>query len=59
MEGSFSSEKQAAVDTRFLHITMDMMQIWNDRTDGAWLDVEQTIVWTPGKPYRQSIYNVE
>lgn len=59
MEGSFSSEEQAEKDTTYLHITLDMKQIWKDRKDGAWLYVEQTAAWTPGKPYRQRIYHLE
>ena len=59
MEGSYSSEKQAKKDTSFLHITLDMKRIWETRTDGAWLYVEQTAAWTPGKPYRQRIYHLE
>ncbi len=59
MEGSYSSEKQAKKDTVFLHITLDMKQIWPYRTDGAWMYVEQTAGWTPGKPYRQRIYHLE
>lgn len=59
MEGSFSSEEQAQADTNYLHITLDMQQIWKDNTEGAWLYVEQTAAWTPGKPYRQRIYHLE
>lgn len=59
MEGAFSSEEQAQSDSAYFHITLDMKQIWNDRTDGAWLYVEQTAASTPGQPYRQRIYHLE
>lgn len=59
MEGSFSSEEQSKEDTTFLNITLDTKQIWKDNKDGAWLYVEQTAAWTPGKPYRQRIYHLE
>lgn len=59
MEGSFSSEEQAKADTNYLHITLDMRRIWKTNDDGAWLYVEQTAAWTPGKPYRQRIYHLE
>jgi hypothetical protein len=59
MEGQYSSEKQSIADTNYMHITLDMMQIWEDRKDGAWLYVEQTAAWTPGKPYRQRVYHLE
>tara|TARA_R110002050_G_scaffold11122_2_gene37863 strand:- start:64257 stop:64871 length:615 start_codon:yes stop_codon:yes gene_type:complete len=59
MEGKYSSQKQAEADTNYMHITLDMVQIWEDNKDGAWLYVEQTAAWTPGKPYRQRVYHLE
>lgn len=58
MQGSFSSEEQALADTNYMHITLDMYRIWNNDASGAWLYVEQTAAWTPGKPYRQRVYRV-
>ena len=59
MEGQYSSKKQAEADTNYMHITLDMVQIWKKSKDGAWLYVEQTAAWTPGKPYRQRVYHLE
>ena len=58
MQGAFSSEAQAKADTNYHHITLDMQRIWPNSTNGAWLYVEQTAAWTPGKPYRQRIYHL-
>ena len=59
MEGSFSSERQAAADSAYFHITLDMRQIWNQDPTGAWLYVEQTAASSPGQPYRQRIYHLQ
>ncbi len=59
MEGAYSSLAQSEADTNFLHITLDMKQIWLENENGAWLYVEQTAAWTPGKPYRQRIYHLQ
>lgn len=59
MEGAYSSFEQSEADTNFLHITLDMKQIWTDNENGAWLYVEQTAAWTPGKPYRQRVYHLQ
>ncbi|NPD44869.1 MULTISPECIES: chromophore lyase CpcT/CpeT [unclassified Lentimicrobium] len=59
MEGAYSSLAQSEADTNFLHITLDMKQIWPQNKDGAWLYVEQTAAWTPGKPYRQRVYHLQ
>lgn len=59
MEGAYSSLAQSEADTNYLHITLDMKQIWPENNDGAWLYVEQTAAWTPGKPYRQRVYHLQ
>ena len=59
MEGEYSSESQSLADTNYLHITLDMVRIWEENDDGAWLYVEQTAAWTPGQPYRQRVYHLE
>lgn len=59
MEGTYSSLAQSEADTNYLHITLDMKQIWPENKDGAWLYVEQTAAWTPGKPYRQRVYHLQ
>lgn len=59
MRGYYSSEAQAKRDTSYLSILLAMEPIWNDRNDGAWLYVEQAAAWTPKKPYRQRVYQLE
>lgn len=59
MQGAYSSEEQSLNDTNYLHITLDMRQIWEESMDGAWLYVEQTAAWTPGQPYRQRVYHLQ
>ncbi len=58
LEGSYSSERQSLQDSSYFHITLDMKRIWPENTDGAWLYVEQTAASSPGRPYRQRIYQV-
>lgn len=59
MTGSFSSEEQAAADTNFYNIHLEMAQIWNDREDAIWLYVEQAASWSLEKPYRQRVYRLK
>jgi hypothetical protein len=56
MTGSFSSRAQADADPDYYEITLKMVHIWRDRTDGIWLYVEQAMAGKP--PYRQRIYHV-
>jgi hypothetical protein len=58
MVGSFSSEEQAAADSDFLDIRLEMVQIWPARTEGRWLYVEQASALTLDQPYRQRIYRL-
>ncbi len=58
MTGSFSSEEQAAIDTNYFNIELEMVQIWKDRTDGPWLYIEQAVAETKDKPYRQRVYQI-
>lgn len=58
MTGSFSSQEQASLDTHFLDIRLQMVQIWPERIDGRWLYVEQASAVSPDKPYRQRIYRL-
>ena len=58
MTGSFSSQEQSQLDTAFLDIRLQMVQIWPDRTDGRWLYVEQASALTLDHPYRQRIYRL-
>ena len=59
MTGSFSSAAHAAADTNFYDIRLEMARIWPERTDGAWLYVEQAAAWALEKPYRQRVYHVQ
>ena len=58
MTGSFSSEEQAQADSNFFDIRLEMIQIWQDRSDGKWLYVEQAAASSLDKPYRQRVYRL-
>ena len=58
MTGSFSSARQAEQDSTFFDIRLEMVQIWPNRDDGAWLYVEQAAATHLDQPYRQRIYHV-
>lgn len=58
MSGSFSSAAQAAVDSAYYDIRLEMKPIWTDRTDAAWLYVEQAVAGMTDRPYRQRVYRV-
>jgi hypothetical protein len=58
MTGSFSSQEQAASDSNFYDIRLEMVRIWEERTDGVWLYVEQAAARMLDKPYRQRIYRL-
>lgn len=58
MTGSFSSQEQAAADSSFLDIRLEMVPIWKERSDAHWLYVEQATAATPDSPYRQRVYRV-
>lgn len=58
MVGSFSSQEQAAEDESYFHIRLVMAPIWEERTDGYWLYVEQAAKGYFDKPYRQRVYHV-
>lgn len=56
MEGSFSSEEQAQLDSAYFNIDLHMRRIWDDNMLGLWLYVEQAAASSKDKPYRQRIY---
>lgn len=58
MSGSFSSAGQAAEDSAYYHITLEMVPIWPEQQGGHWLYVEQAVAATKSEPYRQRIYRV-
>ena len=57
MQGSFTSEIQAEVDSTYYNISLHMYPIWENK--GHFLYVEQALTNTPKKPYRQRIYEVK
>ncbi len=58
MIGSFSSAEQAALDTEFRDIRLEVVRIWPQRDDGYWLYVEQATAEALDKPYRQRVYHL-
>ncbi|NTV84333.1 MAG: hypothetical protein HGA23_08555 [Bacteroidales bacterium] len=58
MVGEYSSEKQAAADSAFLHIKLSMTPVLKENPDGYWLYVEQAMASAADKPYRQRIYHL-
>jgi hypothetical protein len=58
MTGSFGSGRQAASDSAYYDIRLEMVRIWTARTDGAWLYVEQAVAASTDRPYRQRVYHV-
>ncbi|NIM65424.1 MAG: hypothetical protein GTO51_05465 [Candidatus Latescibacteria bacterium] len=58
MTGYFSSEEQASADSDYVDVRLRMVRIWQDRTDGYWLYVEQAIAIRQHKPYRQRVYHL-
>tara|TARA_R110002111_G_scaffold235136_1_gene296181 strand:+ start:16948 stop:17574 length:627 start_codon:yes stop_codon:yes gene_type:complete len=57
MQGSFTSEIQAEVDSTYYNISLHMYPIWENK--GHFLYVEQALTSTPNKPYRQRIYEIK
>jgi len=59
MTGTFDSSQQAAADPEAYHpIRLVMLPIWEDRTDGRWLYVEQAVAGSEERPYRQRVYHL-
>jgi hypothetical protein len=58
LTGSFSSAAQAAADPEFRDIRLHTARIWPERTDAAWLYVEQAVADQLDQPYRQRVYRV-
>lgn len=56
MQGSFTSEIQAEIDTTYFNISLHMYPIWEEK--GDYLYVEQALTSRQNKPYRQRIYEV-
>lgn len=59
MSGTFSSHAQSQEQPAdFLDIRLVMTPIWSERTDGAWLYVEQAAASSVERPYRQRVYHL-
>ncbi len=58
LTGSFSSAAQAAADTAYHDIHLQMVPIWPERSDACWLYVEQAVGSSLERPYRQRVYRV-
>ncbi|HSL89750.1 MAG TPA: chromophore lyase CpcT/CpeT [Ignavibacteriaceae bacterium] len=58
MCGSFNSEEQSLQDSAYYNISLEMHRIWEYRSDGFWIYVEQAVAETKDKPYRQRIYQI-
>jgi CpeT protein len=58
MSGRFSSQEQAEKDNSYHNISLIMKPIWQDRSDGVWLYVEQALAANPTRPYRQRVYQL-
>lgn len=57
--GSFSSAAQAARDSSYFDIRLEVVPIWTARAeDGYWLYVEQAAANALARPYRQRVYHL-
>lgn len=58
MTGTFSSQKQAEMDSAFFSINLVMHPIWNTSNKVKWLYVEQAVSSALDRPYRQRVYRL-
>lgn len=58
LTGSFSSEYQAKTVVGFHDYRMRSTRVWANRTDGAWLYMEQARGNSTHLPYRQRVYHI-
>jgi hypothetical protein len=58
LTGDFSTIAQARSNKNFRDITLHVIPIWPDRTDGHWFYGEQSLTGLPDHPYRQRIYQL-
>lgn len=58
LTGSFTNAAQARGDQNFRATALNVTTIWNDRSDGPWLYLEQALVGAEEHPYRQVVYQV-
>lgn len=59
LTGSFNSAKQAAGDSAYVDISLEMARIWENKDAGVWVYVEQALSSTTQKPYRQRVYQLQ
>lgn len=58
LSGSYHNKAQAAADSSYFEIHLQMKPIWKDRKMGEWLYVEQAVASALQRPYRQRVYHV-
>jgi hypothetical protein len=58
MSGSFSSAEQAAADSAYYDIRLEMVRVWPERSDAHWMYIEQAVAGNTDAPYRQRVYRV-
>jgi hypothetical protein len=58
MTGSFSSAEQAAADSAYYDIRLEMVRIWPEFSSAHWMYVEQAVAGHTEAPYRQRVYRV-
>jgi CpeT/CpcT family (DUF1001) len=59
MAGTYNSAAQSKQDTDYFSINLVMHPIWQDRTDGKFMYVEQAMSSKLEKPYRVRVYQLE
>ncbi len=60
MVGSFSSQNQAdsSSDVYHVDVRVHLVQVWDERTDGYWVHIEQAYADDLSRPYRKRIYHL-
>jgi hypothetical protein len=58
MTGSFSSAEQAAADSSYYDIRLEMVPIWPERSSAHWMYIEQAVAGHTDAPYRQRVYRI-
>jgi len=58
LTGSFSSAEQAASDSEYFDIRLEIWPIWLYRSDAHWLYVERAIASHLSRPFLQEVYAI-
>ncbi|MEB3223138.1 MAG: chromophore lyase CpcT/CpeT [Candidatus Sericytochromatia bacterium] len=59
MIGVYDSKDQAQADPEnYRDVTLHMVRVWPERTDGPWLYIEQALSNQVALPYRQRVYKL-